>query len=143
MPVRSGALKGVRSPAWTSNIPGCPGNACATPAREQEDGVRYEPHGDVSLPSPSASWMQPHRENQRERSAPCGTFPTQWVPQCTGQGSFSVTEGLEGVFQVFLELYRKNKSDNSIRNVVKGLLLQKDQEPKRALRDLDSWRMGT
>lgn len=87
--------------------------------------------------------MQPHRENQRERSAPCSTFPTQWVPQCTGQGSFSVTEGLEGVFQVFLELYRKNKSDNSIRNVVKGLLLQKDQEPKRALRDLDSWRMGT
>ena len=47
------------------------------------------------------------------------------------------------MFQVFLELYRKNKSDNSIRNVVKALLLQKDQEPKRALRDLDSWKMGT
>lgn len=55
-------------------------------------------------------------------------------------GSFCAAEALEGVFQVFLEL--NNKADSSIRNEEKGLLLQKDQEPRRVLRDMGSRRMG-
>lgn len=49
-------------------------------------------------------------------------------------GAFSAAEGLEGVFQVFLKPYG-NKSDNCIKNVEKSLLLYKDQEPKRSLRE--------